>query len=238
MNSTGPRKILITGAAGGLGSALAQTCAARGCQVLLLDKDLRGLESVCDKVEADGGQPPGYCQVDLATAGPDQFEELVKAFTDTYGGLDGLVHCAAHFSGLQPMEQVPGDDWLRHLQVNLNAAWLLTRTCLPAIRSSSDGVVVFVLDEVRRTGSAYWGPYGVSKAGVREMAEIFANELEGSNCKVFGVSPGAMRTAVRATAYHAEDPLSQPTPQRAAEHIADLLTGKGENEVIQQVRSS
>ena len=221
-----PKNLLITGAAGGLGSALAEACARQGAQVLLLDANLKGLERTCDVVEAVGGHAPGYCKVDLSTAGPDPINELLEAFRGTYGELDGLVHCAARFTGLQPMEQVQGDEWLKSLQVNLNAAWLLSSLALPSLRSGPGGRLAFLLDAVRRPGGAYWGAYGVAKAGLAEMAAILASELEHSAVEVGGFSPGPMRTGLRATAFHAEDPTTVPEPTVAAEALASwLLTG-------------
>jgi NAD(P)-dependent dehydrogenase (short-subunit alcohol dehydrogenase family) len=206
---------------------LALACARRQARVLLLDINLQGLEEVCEEIEAEGLPAPGICQFDLATAGPGSFQELVDAFTGAYGALDGLVHCAAHFSGLQPLDHVPAEDWLKTVQVNLNSAWLLTTACLSSLLSSPASVVVFVLDDEKRSKSAYWGAYSIAKAGARSMAEMLAQELENSNCRVFGVDPGPMRTGLRATAYLAEDPAKIPSPEHAAEYLARLILGEG-----------
>lgn len=220
------RNIVITGAAGGLGTALAVACAERGAQVLLIDKDLPGLEEVCDLIEAGQGAAPGYCQLDMSTAGPESIEELINGFVSTYGDIDGLAHCAVQFEGLSPLDQLPGNSWLSHMQVNLNVAWLMTVSCLSSLRKGDGGNIVFILEDESRSTNAFWGAYGVSKAAVRSLAAIFSEELEGSACRVFGVDPGAMRTDLRATAYLAEDPESHPLPKHAANHIAALLHGE------------
>lgn len=235
MTDTSSPNYLITGAAGGLGRALGVACAQRGARVILLDSNLRGLEAACDAVEAAGGPAPGYCQVDLASLVPDQAEELIGALRGSYGELDALVHCAARFRGLQPIDQVPGDEWLASLQVNLNAAWLLSSLCLPSLKSGPGGALVFVLDTVRAMGSAYWGPYGVSKAAAHEMAAMFASELEGTSVRVLGVSPGPMRTSLRATAFHAEDPTRVPEPKAVADDLARWLAGEGETGGLQRL---
>lgn len=227
-----PSNILITGAAGGLGSALSLACARAGAQTLLVDKDLKGLETVCDRIESADGLAPAYCQLDLASAGPEACAELVSDFIGAYGQLSGLAHCAAQFDGLQPLDQVPGDVWLRQVQVNLNAAWLLTVSCLASLRHAGDSTVVFVLDDEARSRSAYWGPYGVSKAALRALAATFAEELEGTACRVFGVDPGPMRTPLRAKAFLAESPDTQPTPDEAANHMAELLLGGGGDQAV------
>lgn len=198
-------------------------CATRGAQVLLTDQDLRGLEESCDAVEAAGGPAPGYCQLDLAVAGPDAFDELLKSFNDAYGDLHGLVHCAAHFRGLQPMEQVTPDEWLTSMQVNLNAAWLLSVICLPSLKASQSGRLVFVLADEGVCGSPFWGAYGAANAALEALAQMFAEELEDSGCSAFGVRTGPMRTHLRATAYLGEHPSTVPEPRHAAERIAALL---------------
>ena len=222
--TTGRRNLLITGAAGALGGALAVACARRGAQVLLIDRDLRGLEETCDRVEATGGPGPGYAQLDLALAGPDQVQGLVSDFRGAYGPLHGLVHAAARFHALQPLDQVSPEEWLTTLQVNLNASWLLSLACLPDLRSQPGSALVFTLDG-EATARAYWGPYGVSKSGLRGLALMFAEELEGTACRVFGVETGPMRSALRAIAYHSEHPAAVPDASAAAGYIADLVFG-------------
>ena len=232
MNSNGPGKnVLITGAAGGLGSALALACARRGARVILLDRNMRGLQEVCDRIEATGAPAPGFCQLDLVKADPASMSELVTELVSSYGGIDAVAHCAARFQGLQPMDQVGGDTWLSVLQVNLNAAWLVTVSCLPSLRARG-GTIVFPLDEPAAEGSAYWGPYGVSHSALRTMAQTLAEELDGTSCKVYGVYPGPMRTALRATAYHAEDPNAVRGPEVPAEAIACALLERDEKRPV------
>lgn len=216
------KTILITGAAGGLGSALAQQCAARGAQLVLLDRDRRGLDKVCRMVEDAGAPAPGYCDIDLCELTPDNCEELLNGIVESYGALHGLVHCAARFDGLQPLDQVAGDAWLGHLQVNLNAAWLLTVTALPELQGSG-GMVVFPINEEAGQGDAYWGPYGASQGALRSMVSTLKEELEGTGCEVVLFNPGPMRTGIRAKAYHSEDPSTLPLPDFAAEKISTLL---------------
>lgn len=220
------RTILITGATGGLGKALALACARGGTRVVLLDRRRKPLEALCDQVEALGAPAPGYGEVDFERVGPDELSELVAGLTDAYGGIDGIAHCAVRFEGLRPLDQVPPQDWLKDLQVNLNAAWLLTINCLASLRERQ-GRVAFMVDG-NASGKAYWGAYGVSKAALSSLAETLAEELEDSGCAVKTFDPGPMRTALRAAAYLAEDPATVPAPDEAAERVADwLLSSSG-----------
>lgn len=220
-NNNSDRTILITGATGGLGRAVAMACAAQGAQLVLMGRKAKPLERLCDEIEALGAPAPGYCELDLTKAGPEAVEELVEGLVKAYGGIDGLVHCAARFEGLQPFEQVQPSNWLLDLQVNLNAGWLITRTCLGSLRERG-GTVVFFEDN-NAVGDAYWGAYGVAKAATAAMADMLAQELENSPCEVLKIEPGPMRTGLRAAAYLAEDPNSVPDPAVVAKAVATEL---------------
>jgi NAD(P)-dependent dehydrogenase (short-subunit alcohol dehydrogenase family) len=219
-----PPNILITGATGGLGKALALVCAERGARVILLDRNKRLLERLCDQVEGLGAPAPGYADLDLSGVGPEQLTELVNGLTEAYGPLSGLVHAAVRFDGLRPLDQIAPEDWLMDLQVNLNVPWLLTRACLSSLKSG-EGTVIFLVDG-DADGKAYWGSYGASKAALGSLAATLSEELGHSGCRSIAIDPGPMRTDLRATAYLGENPGSIPPPSEAAERIADVLLGE------------
>jgi len=214
---------LISGAAGGLGRALALDLAGRGMRLFLLDRDERGLEDLSDAIVASGMAAPGICPLDLAAAGPEAFDQVARIMQDEFGGLDHLVHAAAHFSSLSPLDQVEPAEWLRSMQVNLNAPWALTVACVPLLRQSRAASITFVVDDAQRSMSAYWGAYAVSKAGLRSLASVFKRELEHTGIRVLTVNPGPMRTALRAAAYLGENPATQPDPAIAAAGIVSRL---------------
>ena len=99
-------KILIIGAAGGLGAALASQLADKGADLLLVDKKSRELDALSDHIFSKGLNEPGVCIIDLASAGSTEFESLADIMETQYGGLDVVFHCAAAFAGLQPMDQI------------------------------------------------------------------------------------------------------------------------------------
>lgn len=216
--------MMITGAAGALGSALAHAAAERGLQVVLLDRDKAGLERVYDGIAGAGLREPVMQQIDLAGAGPEDYEQLLQAVDTDLGGLQVLVHCAAHFDCLSPLEHVPPQEWLLTMQVNVNAAWLLSAQALPLLRRSG-GQLLFLLDDLDRLSGALWGPYGVSKHAIRTLVTQFAEECSSSGVRVLGIDPGPMQSALRARAYIAEDPSELPPASRAAARIMDIVEG-------------
>jgi len=219
------KTILITGAAGGLGSALAQHCAGAEANLVLLDKNRRGLVELSDRITESGYSPPGLYPMDIAGAGIDDFDDMAETIVTEYGWLDALVHCAVDFDGLQPLDQINPQDWLRSMQVNVNAPWLLSSTCLPLLRKSETGYLFFLLDDLDTVSDAYWGAYGVGKSALAGLIRQFDAALSNTGILVRGIIPGAMRTGLRAKIFHAENPLDQPDPIIVAKKIAAMLGG-------------
>ncbi len=219
------KTILITGAAGGLGSALALQCASRDANLILLDKNRRALGLLSDRIVAQGGVEPGLYPMNLAGSGLQDFDDLADVIRAEYGSLYALIHCALDFEGLQPLEQIEPHRWLESMQVHVNAPWLLSCVCLPLLRESESGRLFFMLDDLEMVTSAYWGAYGVGKSALTGLVRQFSEELSNTSIRVHGINPGAMRTDFRATVYHAENPQQQPEPEIAAGKIVEMLEG-------------
>lgn len=217
------RTLLLTGAAGSLGSALALHGGRAGYVTVLLDRDRRGLERLFDQIVSEGLPEPVLHPMDLAVAGPDDFRELSDALASEFGGLTALVHCAARFEALTPLEHVQPEEWLHSMQVNLNAAWLLSVTCLPLLRTAPSARLYFMLEDLPRVSGALWGPYGVSKHALRALVEQFARTCAGTSVQVLGINPGPMQSALRSRAYHAENPSNPAAPAAVAREIVKLM---------------
>jgi NAD(P)-dependent dehydrogenase (short-subunit alcohol dehydrogenase family) len=217
------RVVLVTGAAGGLGRATALAIARAGGMPVLLGRKVRALERVYDEVEAAGARAAIY-PLDLEGATPRDYEEMAESVERDCGGLDGIVHAAAHFSGLQPAAAIEPLDWLRTLHVDLSAPFLLTQACLPLLARRADASVVFVLDDLERVGRAHWGAYGVAKHGLAGLVSILAQELDSGPVRVHALLPPPLRTALRRTAYFGENSLQLPPPDGAADALVYLLT--------------
>ncbi len=213
-NLLASRRVLITGAGDGIGRAAALACAQHGASVILLGRTAKKLEKVYDEIESHGWPTPAILPLDLATATPSHYEQLAQTVEKEFGRLDGLLHNAADAGTLTPLEHYTPETWFRVMQVNLNAAWLLTRACLPLLRKSADASIIFTTADVGRQGRAYWGAYGVSCFGLEGMMQILADELatEGK-IRVNSLDPGAVRTGLRSRLYPGEDRDALPTPE-------------------------
>ncbi|WP_290885012.1 SDR family NAD(P)-dependent oxidoreductase [Arenimonas sp.] len=220
------RTVLVTGAHGGLGAEAAKACARAGATVVLLGRKVPKLNRVYDAVKALGPEPALY-PVDLAGADPSDYAELAARIAGELGGLHGLLHCAAEFKGLAPLEATPPEDFVRSLHVNLTAPWLLTQACLPWLRKAGDSAVVFVTDDPARVGKAYWGPYGLAKQALVALVRQLSAETDATPVRVSALEPGPMRTDLRARAYADEAQLRVPAPAAYAPACVHLLSPAG-----------
>ena len=221
------RVVLITGASGGLGRATALAATRSGASVILLGRKVRALEKAYDELGALGLAQPAIYPLDLSGATPNDYAELAATIEREFGRLDGIVHAAAHFGGLQPAANIAPDDWLRSLHVNLSAPFMLTQACLPLLQQAGDASVVFVLDDPARMAKAHWGAYGVAKQGLSGLASILHEELENTSIRVHALLPMPMRTALRRAAYYGENTLDLPVPDVAADALVYLLGADG-----------
>ncbi len=220
------RVILVTGAHGGLGSVAAQACAAAGATVVLLGRRLPRLNRVYDAVAAAGPEPMLY-PLDLEGAGPDEYTELAERIGASAGHLDGVLHCAAEFRGLTPLEHQDPAAFARAIHVNLTAPWWLVQSCLPLLRQSPDAAVVLAVDDPARVGQAFWGGYGVAQHGLHALVRMLAAELANDPVRVCALQPGPMRTPLRARAFADDTAGDLRDPQAYAGRCVTLLSPAG-----------
>ena len=205
------RVILVTGATGGIGRAVARDLVQHGATVILHGHNEQALEALYQELKPLGPEP-AVAQLDLERAQGPQYQSLTSEIEARYGRLDGVLHNAAMLGDRSPIEHYDIGVWQRVLLVNLTAPFILTRCLLPLLRNSEDASVLFTTSGVGQRGRAYWGAYAVSKAGLEGLAEVLADELESTQIRVNLINPGGTRTRMRARAYPAENPETLPTP--------------------------
>lgn len=218
------RVVLVTGAYGGLGKAVARAAARAGATVVITGKRKRQLEQLYDAMVQEGLPEPIIHPLDMESATPRDYEAFAEALQRDLGRLDGIVHAAASFAGLTPIAMHKPDAWLRALHVNVSAPFALTQACLPLLIAAPDSAAVFVLDNPDLVQRAHWGAYGVSKAALERFVAILHEEHDEGAFRVHAVLPAPMRTTLRRTAYFGEDTLQQPLPDATAEAVVYLLS--------------
>jgi NAD(P)-dependent dehydrogenase (short-subunit alcohol dehydrogenase family) len=222
------RVVLVTGAGQGLGRAVALACAGAGATVALLGRKSEKLEKVYDAVLASGGPEPAIVPLDLEAAGDREFEALAQLVRRDLGRLDGLVHCASHFTPLGPLHLQSLDQWMTHLRVNLAAPFALTRACLPLLAAAPDGSVIFTSETHALDPTAYWGALAVSKSALAMLAALWADEHERAGKPRFHVVvPGPVATPQRAQSHPGEERSKLRSAETAARVYLYVLGGAG-----------
>nr|MBV6630388.1 SDR family NAD(P)-dependent oxidoreductase [Oceanococcus sp. HetDA_MAG_MS8] len=215
-------RILITGATGVLGRALCLELVRRDPQVELIAMGRREdkLAALDDAVQEAGGQAPILVPLDFSKANPAHITELRQALEDQ--GLDALVLCAATHTGLHPLDHLKPADVDTILKVNLHAPIWLLHQFLPLLKQAAHGRVLGVSDEVGRSGKAFWGAYGIAKAGLDTLLEQVAAEAEQS-LEVRRVVPPALPSPIRGLVYPGEDPRTLANPAQVCQPWAEWL---------------
>ena len=228
------RVILITGAGDGIGAAAARTFATHGATVVLLGKTIPKLEAVYDAIVSAHHPQPAIYPMDLEGATYDDYEDLATTLDQEFGRLDGLLHNAAILGARMMIEQYDLKLWARVMHINLSAPFLLSRACLPILRKSADASVAFTSTSIAQEGRAYWGAYGVSKAGADNLMQIMADELEANTAiRVNSIDPGVVATRMRRLAFPAEDAVTLPTADSVMPAYLYLLGPDSKNETGQ-----
>lgn len=212
-NTLQGRVILITGAGSGLGREAALTYAAHGATVALLGRNEKKLDTVYDEIIAAGGPEPAIFPFDLAAADENGFERLAGTISYHLKRLDGILHSAAAFFSLTPLQLQTLEQWNTLLKVNLAAPFALTKACLPMLKASPDASIIFTGETHGHQPAAYWGGYAVSKSGLEALTTILSEELEQTpNVRVNTLIPGPVNSPLRRKTHPGELPESLPQP--------------------------
>jgi len=214
------KTLLITGASDGIGKAIAQQAAAQGATIILHGKTLPKLEAVYDEIVNAGHPEPIIYPMDFEKATPEDFITMAEAINNELKQLDGLINNAAWLGASSPVQQFDIKLWHRVMQINLNATFMLTQACLPLLNQADEASILFSADN---KNSAYWGAYGVAKAGLQSFMEILADELESTHIRVNAINPGTVKTSFRTRAFPGENPNQHITPEEVAPYYLRLL---------------
>ena len=209
------RVIAVTGAGDGIGRSAAISYAAHGATVILIGKTIEKLEAVYDEIESAGYPQPAIYPLHLGGAVMKDYLDMYDTLDKEFGRLDGLLHNASILGDRKSIAQTDSDQWQEVMQINVNAEFMMTQALLPLLEQSKDASIIFTSSSVGRKGRAYWGPYAVSKFATEGLMQTLADELSNtSNIKVNSINPGATNTDMRRTAYPAENPAVNRTPEQ------------------------
>ncbi len=215
------RIALVTGASRGIGREAGKALAAAGAHVILVARTVGGLEDLDDEIQKAGGHAT-LVPLDLKDFAA--LDRLGASIYERWGKLDAFLGNAAVLGPVTPLSHINPKQFQELVDVNITANWRLIRSLDPLLRQSDAGRVLFLTSGAARHHMPFWGGYSMSKAALESLALIYAAECEGTNVKVNLLSPGALRTNMRARAFPGEDPQSLETPDAVAPLIVDLLS--------------
>ena len=213
------RIALVTGASRGIGRAVALRFAEEGAHVVCAARTQGALEELDDEIRAAGGTAT-LCPLDLLK--PDTIDGMAVGVAERWGKLDILVGNAGTLGRLSPVGHLPPKDWDQAFALNVAANFRLIRAFDPLLRRSDAGRAIFVTSGAARKAQPYWGLYGATKAALEATVRSWAAEVERTPLRVNLVSPGPVRTAMRALAFPGEDPETLKGPSDIAEAFLPL----------------
>ena len=187
------KRALVTGAASGIGRAVAARLAAEGATVACLDRDEAGLAATVADIRAAhgaGAARPVVCDLLARDAVPP----AVCGAIDELGGLDVLCNVAG-IGGLRLDLDQTLDDWDRILGVNLTGTWLVTRAALPALLASR-GAIVNTASTAGTDATPYSSAYAASKGGVVALTMSLAVSHAKAGLRVNCIAPGPIDTPI------------------------------------------
>lgn len=217
MNLSGKR-IILTGAAGGIGKRLSIRLAARGAQMVLVERNEQQLTEICAEIKQRGGSAIPIA-IDLSAAGA--VEQVVASAVEALGGIDVVVNNAGVMDFTLYERQTP-ERIAQTININVTTPMLMVRAALPHLLAQNSGRIVNIGSMFGSIGFAHFASYCASKFAMHGFSEALRRELVDSKVGVTYVAPRATKTPLnnaitlqmlQATKTHMDEP----------QHVADQI---------------
>jgi NADP-dependent 3-hydroxy acid dehydrogenase YdfG len=210
------RKAIVTGASSGIGEATALAFAEAGASVALGARRLDRLESLAERISANGGKAHPF-EVDVSEE--DAARAFIESAAEAMGGVDILVNNA----GVMLLGAVGGadtDEWRRMVDVNILGLLYCTHATLPLMQQGGGGHIVNLSSVAGRTANLGVAVYNLTKWGVVGFSEALRQEALHSNIRVTVVEPGFVATELQG---HNENPMVVEATDKVREQIGEVL---------------
>lgn len=198
---------LVTGASKGIGRAIAVAYARAGADVAITGRDTDDLARTADAITSQGRQAQ-VCQADFLER--DAVSAIPASVAETLGRIDILVNNAAIIHPRIDLEQLDAQLWYDVIEVNLNAAAMLTRHTIPIMRDNGGGAICNISSIGGRTGAKGRSAYRVTKAALISLTESVAAEVWSDGIRVNCICPGGTDTEGYRSAFNTSGRADNP----------------------------
>ena len=181
---------IITGAATGIGKAIAKRFAAEGAMVAIADLQMAAAEAAAAEIKRAGGIAMG---VAMDVSDEAAVEAGVAATIERFGGVDILVSNAG-IQIVKPIDEFPFADWKKMLAIHLDGAFLTTKACLRHMYRAKSGAIVYIGSVHSKEASLLKAPYVTAKHGLVGFCKVVAKEGAKHGVRANIVCPGFVRT--------------------------------------------
>ena len=181
---------IVTGAAGGIGEAIARALAAAGAAVVVADINDAASKAVAESLRGGGGQ--AICQHTDVGSSAD-IERLVAAAVAHFGKLDILVNNAG-IALPGAAADISEEDWTRTLNINLSSVWRGMKYAIPPMLNNGGGSIINISSTQSLLGFKGWAAYAAAKGGINALTQQAAVDYAAQNIRINAIAPGTVMT--------------------------------------------
>ena len=215
------RVVLISGATGALGSAVARSFAQTQARLALTGRSAQKLQQLVAEISVPA-ERVFTAPADVTQS--DGVKDLVEGVVAHFGQVDVLLNVAGGWSGGKPVGETTVEEWDRMLALNLRSAFLLSRAVVPLMLEVGWGRIVHVSSKTAVAPRAKRAAYAVSKMGLITLTEVIAAEVKGAGVTANVILPSVIDTAANRAAMPKADPRKWVPPERIAATMRFLCT--------------
>jgi NAD(P)-dependent dehydrogenase (short-subunit alcohol dehydrogenase family) len=213
--------VMITGAAGNLGRAVAEAFLAAGARLALIDRSPDRLPGLYPALV---GSPDHLLLGGVEANDASSVEGAVRAALEHFGRIDVLVNTVGGYAAGAPVHETSVESWDFMLALNARTAFILSRAVVPAMRAQRSGKIVHVASRAGFQGSGKAAAYGASKAALMRLVESLAAELKQEGINVNCVVPSTIDTPENRQSMPKADPSRWVSPEALADVILFLAS--------------